>query len=108
MKVIGLKSSRKILDQFITKDKWMIFLFDKPKHAQFFLKNIDKKHKNIKFSIETELNGSLSFLDAKIFREDERFATSAFRKDTFFIPIEYKSGLVYILLNHCFKLSFDF
>ena len=39
----------------------------------FFLEYINKKHKNIKFSIETELNGSLSFLDVKIFRENEKF-----------------------------------
>ena len=32
-------------------------LFNKPEHAQFFLEYINKKHKNIKFSIETELNG---------------------------------------------------
>ena len=42
-------------------------LFNKPKHAQFFLEYMNKKHKNMKFSIETEINGSLSFLDVKIF-----------------------------------------
>ena len=42
-------------------------LFIKPEHALLFLEYINKKHKNIKFSIETELNGSLSFLDFKIF-----------------------------------------
>ena len=42
-------------------------LFNKPEHVQFFLEYINKKHKNMKFSIETELNGSLSFLDVKIF-----------------------------------------
>ena len=42
-------------------------LLNKPEHAQFFLEHINKKHKNIKFSIETKLNGSLFFLDVKIF-----------------------------------------
>ena len=92
-------------------------MFNKPEHAQFFLEYINKKHKNIKFSIETDLNGSLSFLDIKIFRENERFVTSVFRKDTFsgvytnfisFIPLEYKFDLVHTLLNRCFNLSFDF
>ena len=92
-------------------------LFGKPEHAQFFVEYINKKHKNIKFSIETELNGSLSFLDVKIFRENEKFVTSVFRKDTFsgvytnfisFIPLEYKFGLVHTLLNRCFNLSSDF
>ena len=41
-------------------------LFNKPKHAQFFLEYMNKKHKNMKFSIETEINGSLSFLNVKI------------------------------------------
>ena len=42
-------------------------LFNKPEHAQFFLEYINKKHKNMKFSIETERNGSLSFLVVKRF-----------------------------------------
>ena len=83
----------------------------------YFLEYINKKHKNIKFSIETELDGSPSFLDVKIFRENEKFVTSVFRKDTFsgvytnfisFIPLEYKFGLVHTLLNRCFNLSSDF
>ena len=41
-------------------------LFNKPEHAQFFLESMNKKHKNMKFSIETEINGSLSFLNVKI------------------------------------------
>ena len=44
-----------------------VVLFNKPEHAQYFLEYINKKYKNIKFSIETEINRSLSFLDIKIF-----------------------------------------
>ena len=44
---------------------------------------MNKKHKNMKFSIETEINGSLSFLDVKIFRENDKFVTTVFRKETF-------------------------
>ena len=40
-------------------------LFNKPEHAQFFLEYINKKHKNVKFSMETEIHRSLSFLDVK-------------------------------------------
>ena len=78
-------------------------LFNKPEREQFFLQYMNKKHKNMKFSIETEMNGSLSFLDMKIFRENDKFVTSVFRKETFsgvytnftsFIPLEYKFGLV--------------
>ena len=58
-------------------------MFNKPEHAQFFLEYIDKKHKNVKFLIETKIRGSLSFLDVKIFRENDKFVTSVFRKETF-------------------------
>ena len=70
----------------------------------------------MKFSIETEISGSLSFLDVKIFWENDKFITSVFRKETFsgvytnfisFIPLEYKFGLVHALLNR-FNLSSDF
>ena len=92
-------------------------IVNKPEHAQLFPEYINKKHKNMKFSTETEINRPLSFLDVKIFRENEKFDTSVFRKDTFsgvctnfisFIPLEYKFGSVHILLNRCFNLSSDF
>ena len=92
-------------------------LFNKPEHAQFFHECINKKYKNMKLSIEAEINGSLSFLDLKIFRENVKFVISVFRKETFsgvytnfisFIPLEYKFGLVHTLLNRCFNLSSDF
>ena len=92
-------------------------LFNKPEHAQFFLESMNKKHKNMKFSIETEINGLRSFLHVKIFRENDKFVTSVFRKETFsgvytnftsFIPLEYTFGLVHTLLNRCFNLSSDF
>ena len=95
----------------------IFFRFNKLEHARFFLEFINKKHKNMKFSIETEINGSLSFLDVKIFRENNKFVTSVYRKETFsgvytnfisFIPLEYKFGLVHTLLNRCFNLSSDF
>ena len=92
-------------------------LFNKPEHAQFFLEYINKKHKNMKFSIETEINQSLSFLDVKIFRENGKFITSIFRKEALsgvytnlisFISLDCKFGLVYTFLNCCFNLSSDF
>ena len=95
----------------------IFLLFNRPEHAHFFLEYINKKHKNMKFSIETEINGSLSFFDIKIFRENENSVTSVFRKDTFsgvytnfisFIPLEYKFGLVRTLLNRYFNLTSDF
>ena len=83
----------------------------------FFLEYMNKRNKNMKFSIETEINVSLSFLDVKEFRENDTFVTSVFRTETFsgmytnfisFIPLEYKFGLVHTLLNGCFSLSLEF
>ena len=59
-------------------------LFNKTKHAQFFLEYINKEHNSMKFTIENEINGSLSFLDVKIFRENDNFVREdTFREDTF-------------------------
>ena len=41
---------------------------------------MSKRHRNIKFSFETEKDNSLSFLNVKICSEKNKF-TSAFRKD---------------------------
>ena len=35
------------------------------------------------FLIEAEINGSLSFLDIKLFAENEKFVTGVFRKKCF-------------------------
>ena len=79
-------------------------------HAQFFSHEHDIF--NLRWSKQVE-----AFLDVKVFRENEKFATSVFRKDTFsgvytnfisFIPFEFKFGFGHASLNHCFNLSFDF
>ena len=71
----------------------------------------------MKFSIETEINQSLSFLGVKIFQENGKFVTSVFKKEAFsgvytnfisFIPLDYKFGLVHTILICCFNLSSDF
>ena len=41
------------------------------------------KHRNIKFTFETENFNNFSFLDVKITRQSKRFVTSIFRKATF-------------------------
>ena len=88
-------------------------VFNKPEHVKFFLEYMNKKHKNMKFSTETEINGSLSFLDVKVFRKNDKFVTSIFKEDTFsgvyisfisFIPLEHKFSLVHTLLNRYFNL----
>ena len=77
-----------------------------------FVDYMNHQHPNIKFSFEVEKK-NFSFLDVKIFRENNKFTTSVFRKPTIsgvftnfdsFIPISYKHGLVNTLIFRCFKI----
>ena len=77
-------------------------LFSTPDHADKFREYLPSKHPNINFFIEKEEDYRLPFLDIKIFRENDKFATSVYRKKTFsgvytnfkcFIPETYKIGL---------------
>ena len=78
---------------------------------------MNKRHKNIKFSFETEKDNFFSFLDVKICREKDKFTTSVFRKDTFsdvytnissFVALKHKFGLVHTLLQRSFTIVSDF
>ena len=92
-------------------------LFEKPEQVSRFVKYMNKRHKNIKFSFETEKDNSFSFLDVKICREKYKFTRSVFRKDTFsgaytnfssFVALKHKFGLVYTLLHRSFAIVYDF
>ena len=75
---------------------------------------MNTKHLHIKFTFEHEHNNSFSFLDVKIYRQNNKFTTSVYRKPTFigvftncqsFTPTVYKFGLVYTLLHRCFNIA---
>ena len=62
------------------------------------------------FSMETEKENKLFFLDVKIIREQGKFSTTIYRKPTFsgvysnfesFLPSVYKFGMVY----RCFRIG---
>ena len=76
---------------------------------------MNKRHKNIKFSFETEKDNSFSFLDVKNCRK--KVTASVFRKDRFigvksnfssFVALEDKFGLVYTLFRRSFTLVSNF
>ena len=78
---------------------------------------MNNRHKNIKFSFETEKDNSFSFLDVKICREKDKVTTIVFRKDTFsgvytnfssFVTLKHKFGLVHTLLHRSFTIVSDF
>ena len=73
---------------------------------------MNSKHKNIKFTFETEHLNNFSFLVVKITHKNKQFVPSIFHKATFsgvftnyygFIFDKYKIGLVHTLLFRFFK-----
>ena len=51
--------------------------------STLFLDYINGKHHNIKFSIESGIEGTLSFLDCTVTKKKNKFVTSVYRKPTF-------------------------
>ena len=92
-------------------------LFRSKHHIKKFRNYLNCQHKNIKFTSETENENSISFLDIKITRDNNKFMTSVYRKPTFsgvftnfgsFIPKSYKYNLLFMLLHRAFKLCSNF
>ena len=92
-------------------------LFRSKEHIEKFRLYLNCQHPNIKFTSEIEESNSISFLDIKINRDNNRFLTSVYRKPTFsgvftnfdsYIPLSYKSGLISSLLYRAFKLCSNF
>ena len=95
-----------------------IFLMFKDRsHVLKFLRYMNSRHQNIKFTVEGEENDSLSFLDINISRKDGKLATSIHRKKTFsgvylnydsYLPRDYKRGLISTLLYRAYTLCSDY
>ena len=92
-------------------------LFSEPSYIDKFKDYMSLQHKNINFSKESENNNSLSFLDVKISRTDNKFVTNIYRKPTFsgvltnfesYIPMHFKHGLIFTLLHRCYSICSDF
>ena len=92
-------------------------LFQNINQIEKFKYYLNLQHANIKFTSEIEMNNSLSFLDIKIARDNNKFTTSVYRKPTFsgvftnfesFIPNSYKYALIFTLLHRAFKLCSNF
>ena len=96
---------------------YTFLLFRSKDHVEKFRNYLNKQYKNIKFTSEIEEYGSLSFLDIKISRENNKFVTSVYRKPTFtgvftnfesFVPDIYKRGLIETLLHRSFRLCSNY
>ena len=58
-------------------------LFKDQSHADLFLRFLNSKHENIKFTMECESQGKLPFLDVMVHKEGGRLHTSVYRKSSF-------------------------
>ena len=92
-------------------------LFRSKHHIEKFRNYLNRQHKNIRFTSETENENSISFLDIKISRNNNKFTTSVYRKPTFsgvftnfesFTPKSYKYNLLLTLLHRTFKFCSNF
>ena len=71
-------------------------LFRDESHCTLFFNYLNQQHSSIKFTVETETNNSLSFLDCKVMRCGDQFCTSVFRKNSF-------TGLTMSFFSFCCK-----
>ena len=58
-------------------------LFKSSDHLKRFQSYLNSCHVNISFTIETEQNNKISFLDVNVIREQGKFITSVYQKPTF-------------------------
>ena len=61
----------------------IFILFKLNDHLKYFQDFLNSCHINMSFSMETEKENKLSFLDVKVIREKGKFTTTIYRKLTF-------------------------
>ena len=77
---------------------------------------MNKQHKCLKFTSETEHDNSFLFLDIEITRHNQQFKTAVYRKSTFscvfthesYLDQSCKKSLFDILLFRCFSIYSDY
>ena len=56
----------------------MFLMFEKKDHVKRFLKYMNSRHQNIKFTFDEEHNNNITFLDISITRVGNKLQTSLF------------------------------
>ena len=89
-------------------------IVDHEGQAKQFCNFLNSTHPNMSFTMETEQDGKLNFLDTVVNKNDTVFFTSLYRKPTFtglytnwssLIPLNYKIGLIKSLINRAYNIS---
>ena len=91
-------------------------LFQNLDEANKFLNFINSRHPNIKFTMETEQEDCLSFLDISVSRTNNNFSTGVYRKPTFtglglnfysFSSFKFKLNSCKTLLHRAYNICSD-
>ena len=97
----------------------IICCFQNSHDADMFFQYLNKCHPNIKFTMETETDGKLPFLDVLLSKQRSSnnecsCITYVFRKKTYtglltnyfsFTPFQYKLGLIKTLIDRAYKIN---
>ena len=79
-------------------------LFRSKHHIEKFRDYLNRQHKSIKFTSETENENCISFLDIKITKDKNKFMTSVYRKPTAeFLPTLEVSSRSHINTTCCLR-----
>ena len=91
-----------------------LVIFKEKSHSDLFLNFINSKHKNMKFTMESESNSQIPFLDLNIRKENGKISVSLYRKPTFsglgtsffsFCHYNFKLNSIRTLLHRAYTLS---
>ena len=91
----------------------IFLLFTNIQCLEQFQEYLNSQHPNMNFTSEIESDNSLAFLGVYVTIIAEKLVTSVYRKPTSsgvythydsYIPLEYKSGLVYTLLHRPYTI----
>ena len=92
-------------------------LFDNKDQATKFLNYLNSQHPNISFTSEYGNDFKLSFLDTQIFKTDNKFHSTVYRKNTFsglglsyfsFCSFRFKINAIKSLLYRAFNVCSDY
>ena len=95
----------------------LFLMFKEKDHVKKFLRYLNSRHPNIKFTHEEENENKISFLDVRITREENILSTTLHRKKIFsgvylnfnsHLPVDYKKGLIETLLFRAYHICSDY